>query len=195
MPGLDVLYCADAPARAMKSIVDRFNPRRAAMARLESACFEPQSKTRLLLLAEPQRADYERIWRINAERVIVLPPTIERTRAQPLLRSGNMRHEMRARLGVSPSTVAWLFVAGFPQTKGLDRIIDALPLFPNVKLLCAGFDLGHGKHSPFCRSSRNARRDRPDRVAGPSRRCRRLDGSRRYSGASVTARHHRYRDP
>lgn len=139
MPGLDVLYCADAPVRGASSMIDRINPRVRALNVLEASCFGPDSRTRLLLLAEPQRADYDRIWQMNAERVTVLPPTIERARAQPHLRSGEARAEMRARLGLTPSSLGWLFVAGFPQTKGLDRIIDALPRFPRAKMVCVGF--------------------------------------------------------
>ena len=145
MPGLDVLYWADPPARQLRSLIDRINPRTSAMLELEAACFGPQSRTQLLLLAEPQRQDYQRSWQMDDWRTTVLPPTIERTRAQPQLRNGETRVGMRAKLGLASSTLTWLFVAGFPQTKGLDRIIAALPAFPHVKVLCAGFDLGDPK--------------------------------------------------
>ena len=147
MAGLDILYCADPPARQPQSLIDRLNPRTGAMLTLEAACFGPQSCTRLLLLAEPQRQDFQRIWGMEGSRAAVLPPTIERTRAQPHLRNGEKRIEMRATLGLASSTLAWLFVAGFPQTKGFDRIIAVLPAFPHVKVLCAGFDLADAKFS------------------------------------------------
>ena len=153
MPGLDVLYCADPPAKQPRTLFDRINPRVMGMHRLESSCFGPQSDTHLLLLADPQRDDYQRIWSMTASRVAVMPPTIERNRAQPGLRGSEARSEMRTQLGLASSTLAWLFVAGFPETKGLDRIITALPAFPHVKVLCAGFDLADPKLSRLARQA------------------------------------------
>lgn len=145
MPGLDILYCADPPARPPRNLFDRINPRVMGMHRLEASCFGPQSDTQLLLLADPQRDDYQRIWAMTEARVAVMPPTIERGRAQPALRGSEARAEMRAKLGLASSTLAWLFVAGFPETKGFDRILTALPSFPHVRVLCAGFDLADPK--------------------------------------------------
>ena len=154
MPGLDLLYCADPPARQPRSLIDRINPRTGAMRTLEAACFGPQSRTHLLLLAEPQRQDYESIWSLDRSRIEVLPPTIERMRAQPQLRGSDTRTEMRAKLGLASSTLAWLFVAGFPQTKGFDRIVAALPVFPHVKVLCVGFGLNDAKCSRLAARAR-----------------------------------------
>lgn len=154
MPGLDLLYCADPPARQPRSLIDRINPRTGAKRELEAACFGPQSRTTLLLLAEPQQQDYRCIWQMDDSRTTVLPPTIERTRAQPHLRNGETRVEIRAKLQLPSSTLTWLFVAGFPQTKGLDRIVAALPAFPQVKVLCAGFDLAEPKFSRLAARAR-----------------------------------------
>lgn len=145
MPGLDVLYCADPPAKQPRNLFDRVNPRVMSMRRLEAACFGPQSDTQLLLLGDPQRNDYQRIWSMKDTRVAVMPPTIERGRAQPGLRGSEARAEMRSKLGLAASTLAWLFVAGFPDTKGFDRIVAALPSFPHVKVFCVGFDLADPK--------------------------------------------------
>lgn len=153
MPGLDVLYCADPPAKQPRNLVDRVNPRVIGMHRLEASCFGPQSDTQLLLLADPQRDDYERIWSMKNARVTVMPPTIEYGRAQPALRGSAARAEMRNKLGLASSTLAWLFVAGFPETKGFDRIVAALPAFPHVKVLCAGFDLAEPKLSRLARQA------------------------------------------
>lgn len=153
MPGLDILYCADPPAKQPRGLFDRINPRVMGMHRLESSCFGPHADTQLLLLADPQREDYQRIWSMKASRVEVMPPTIERSRAQPGLRGSETRAEMRAQLGLASSTLAWLFVAGFPETKGFDRIITALPAFPHVKVLCAGFDLADAKLSRLAKQA------------------------------------------
>lgn len=153
MPGLDILYCADPPAKQPRSLFDRINPRVMGMHRLESSCFGPHSDTHLLLLAEPQREDYQRIWSMKASRVAVMPPTIERSRARPGLRGSETRAEMRTQLGLPSATLAWLFVAGFPDTKGFDRIITALPAFPHVKVVCVGFDLADPKLSRLARQA------------------------------------------
>jgi UDP-glucose:(heptosyl)LPS alpha-1,3-glucosyltransferase len=153
MPSIDILYCADPPAKQPRNLFDRINPRVRGMHRLEASCFGPQSGTQLLLLAEPQRDDYQRIWAMKDARVAVMPPTIERNRAQPGLRGSESRAEMRDKLGLASSTLAWLFVAGFPETKGFDRIISALPAFPHVKVLCAGFDLADPKLSRLAKQA------------------------------------------
>lgn len=137
LEGLDVLYCANPPTKT-RGVLDRVNPRKRAQLHLEAACFGRESTTRLLLLSEPQRAAYDARWSLDLARVTLIPPTIERSRVVPDGKRGAERARMRAAIGVADDTPVWLFVGGFPKTKGLDRVIAAMNHFPDARLLCVG---------------------------------------------------------
>src|SRR5262245_4361434 len=72
---LDMLYCADPPvASRYASGLSRFLPRGRKLTSLEQACFGPESKTSLLLLAQPQVDAYRAAWCTQVERITLLPP-------------------------------------------------------------------------------------------------------------------------
>jgi UDP-glucose:(heptosyl)LPS alpha-1,3-glucosyltransferase len=137
LENLDVLYCANPPAR-LHGVIDRLNPRKRGFLKLERACFGSESRTKLLLLSGAQRADYDVRWRLDPQRVTMIPPTIERSRIVPQDARASLRQATRTTLGLRADETAWLFVGSFPQTKGLDRLIEALPQFPCARVLCVG---------------------------------------------------------
>ena len=132
-----MLYCANPPTR-LRGVIDRLNPRSRAFLKLERACFGPQSATHLLLLSATQRADYHRRWALDPARVTMVPPTIERNRVVAPEDRASVRARLRTDFSVAGETPVWLFVGSFPDTKGLDRVIAALPSFPEAHLLCVG---------------------------------------------------------
>lgn len=134
---LDALYCANPPVR-IRGFLDRINPRKRGFLALERVCFGPDSRTHLMLLSDTQRADYDARWHLDPCRVTLIPPTIERARIFPDHDRARVRDETREALGASPEQATWLFVGAYPQTKGLDRLIDALPAFPHAQVWCAG---------------------------------------------------------
>jgi UDP-glucose:(heptosyl)LPS alpha-1,3-glucosyltransferase len=156
LPDLDVLYCADPVSRQPQTIFQAINPRIRGYIRLDLACFGQDSKTRILLLAEPQWDLYRRTYGTDQTRVEVLPPTVERTRAIPASSQVSVRAAKREELGISAATELWLFVGSYPAAKGLDRIIAAMHLLPNVECLCVGFDLLDNKHRKLLRMARSA---------------------------------------
>jgi len=139
LKGLDFLYCADPciAARAPAALA-RLTGRRRAMVELEGASFAPGAGTRCLLLSDRQLHDFRAAWSTEPERLILLPPTIDRGRRHPELRSDGTRDSMRARLGLRPTDRAWLAIATQPRVKGLDRAIEALRDFSDARLLVAG---------------------------------------------------------
>ena len=137
LEGLDVLYCANPPVRR-RGVLDRINPRKRALYALEGACFGANSRTRLLLLSEAQRGDYDARWHLDPARVTVVPPTIERSRIVAPAQRAPLRRATRTALGLQSGATAWLFVGSFAQTKGLDRLLSVLPQFPEVRVLCVG---------------------------------------------------------
>ena len=139
MPGLDFLYCADASiaARALHPL-QRALPRYRALRALEGACFGPDSRTRVLALAEPQIEAYARAWGTPAERIVLVPPNIDRARRRLELRTDGTRARVRAALGLSPTALVLLAIGTQPEVKGFDRAIDALMRAPAAELVIAG---------------------------------------------------------
>ncbi|WP_022724024.1 glycosyltransferase family 4 protein [Rhodopseudomonas sp. B29] len=140
---LDVLYCAD-PCLAAKPAkwTALLSSRRRIQMQLEAASFAAGQHTKCLLLSETQAADFRRAWSTEPGRVVVLPPTIDRNRRKPELRSDGTRERMRAELKVSGDQLTWLAVAAQPKVKGLDRAVAALAAFPNARLVIAGIAEG-----------------------------------------------------
>lgn len=139
LKGLDVLYCADPclAARAPTALA-RLTGRRRTMIDLEGASFSPAAKTLCLLLSDRQLRDFSNAWSTEPARLVLLPPTIDRARRQPGLRSNGTRESNRSRLGARADQSIWLAIATQPRVKGLDRAIEALKEFPTARLLVAG---------------------------------------------------------
>lgn len=137
---LDLLYCADRSIahRSAPRFYLSLLPRYRTLTRLEGESFAHGRATRVLLLSERQAREYRTAWRTEPERITVLPPSIAPDRAHPEYRSDGTRAYMRGTFGLSPNTLAWLFIGAQPRTKGLDRAIDALTHHPDARLLVAG---------------------------------------------------------
>jgi UDP-glucose:(heptosyl)LPS alpha-1,3-glucosyltransferase len=141
LKGLDALYCADPciAARAPAALA-RLTGRRRAMINLEGASFSPGAKTLCLLLSERQLREFSKAWSTEPARLVLLPPTIDRSRRQPGLRTDGTRESSRSTLGAHPDHWIWLAIATQPRVKGLDRAIEALKHFPAARLLVAGIE-------------------------------------------------------
>ncbi len=139
LKGLDVLYCADPciAARAPSPFA-RVTSRRRAMIDLEGASFAPGATTQCLLLSERQLREFRGAWSTEPARLVLLPPTIDRTRRQPELRLSGAGELTRRQLGIHANQWVWLAIATQPRVKGLDRTIEALREFPAARLLIAG---------------------------------------------------------
>jgi UDP-glucose:(heptosyl)LPS alpha-1,3-glucosyltransferase len=148
LKGLDVLYCADpCIAARTPAPLARLTGRRRAMIDLEAASFVPGARTQCVLLSERQLREFREAWSTEPARLVLLPPTIDRTRCQPELRSNGSRERIRTRLGAGPAQWIWFAAATQPRVKGLDRAIAALKEFPAARLLVAGIapDTRHGR--------------------------------------------------
>jgi len=139
LPGLDVLYCADrcvlaTPVPMWKRLMRRHRTRRS----LEEACFGKNSSTHILMLAAGAAAEYRSAWQTQGSRMTVLSPSVAKERMRPDLRATETRNGIRRGLGLSPRDEVWLFVAAYPRTKGLDRLLNALDGRTGVRVLVAG---------------------------------------------------------
>jgi len=139
LENLDVLYCADPPAALRyASGLSRFLPRGRKLTALEQACFGHESKTSLLLLSQPQVDAYRAAWDTQADRITLLPPTINAARRKPQLRSDGTRKWLREEMAVGVNGTVWLAIGAQLRVKGLDRTLEALELFSDARLLVAG---------------------------------------------------------
>ena len=137
--GLDMLYCADPPVHTKRrSLLARSLPRHRVQMTLEAACFAPKARTHILALTQASADSYREHWGTAAERFTVLPPGINPKRRRPELRLGGQRELARASLQLGDAQCVWLWIGAQPHTKGLDRVIAALPTAPEAVLLTAG---------------------------------------------------------
>lgn len=148
IPGFDVIFCAD-PSRAGPPWPRRWLPRYATYARLERAAFGPGRLGRALLLASAQLEGFVANAGAPRERLTLLAPTVDRGRVAA--GAAPDRAGARAELGLPPKATVWLWIGLQPNTKGLDRALQALAAFPDARLLVCGFD-------PASRAAAEARR-------------------------------------
>jgi UDP-glucose:(heptosyl)LPS alpha-1,3-glucosyltransferase len=140
MPGLDVLFCGDwCFADRNRQWWKALSPRARMLTSLEKACFERGSDTLLLMLAEPQAEAYRRSYDTEQERMIILPPTLDKNLIPQDL-DASERATLRTKLGYHPDEIIWLWLGLHPQTKGLDRAVEALAFSPAARLVACGPD-------------------------------------------------------
>jgi UDP-glucose:(heptosyl)LPS alpha-1,3-glucosyltransferase len=136
---LDLLYSADwCFVDRSRPAWQRLLPRYRVMAGLERACFGPYARTRIVGLAQPQLDAYVRAYGTPRGRLALLPPTVEPGRRPAALPSPEGRAALRARHGLDPKAVLWLWIGLQPRVKGLDRVIAALARRPEAELVVCG---------------------------------------------------------
>lgn len=136
IPGFHVIFCAD-PSRGRPPWPKRWLPRYATYARLERAAFGPERLGRALLLASAQLEGFVANG-APRERLTLLAPTVDRGRVAA--GTGPNRAAARTELELADAGAVWLWIGLQPNTKGLDRALQALAAFPDARLLVCGFD-------------------------------------------------------
>ncbi|MFI4936139.1 MAG: glycosyltransferase family 4 protein [Caulobacterales bacterium] len=137
IPGFDLIFCAD-PSRARPPPWRSVLPRYRAFADLERRAFAPTARTRVLFLSSAQLEAFARHHRTPPERLILLPPTVDRLRADPDAGTPAFRNAARRRYGADRAGPVWLWMGLQPRTKGLDRALEALAASPSARLLICG---------------------------------------------------------
>ena len=153
---LDLLYCSEPSmlARIARNPILRLLARYRRFLDLEKSCFDRNAGTKILLLNEAQVRQYGSAWRTQPQRLVLLPPTISRSRQRPELRNRDFRKKFRSILGLADNDWVWLAICVQPVTKGLDRVIRALPHFSDALLLIAGLEATEHKSVPIGRLAR-----------------------------------------
>jgi UDP-glucose:(heptosyl)LPS alpha-1,3-glucosyltransferase len=137
IPGFDWLFVAD-PSRARPGPLRGLMPRYRTYAALEARAFAPSAGARVLCLSGAQRDAFARHHGAPAERLLLLPPTVDRLRADPAAADPAFRAAARARFAPDAAGPVWLWMGLQPLTKGLDRALRALAAAPAATLLVSG---------------------------------------------------------
>lgn len=153
IPGLDVYYAADtcyqAKASQQRGVWYRYTPRYRHLIAYENAVFAKEVKTKILLIAEAQQAEFMRYYQTPPERFSVLPPGISRDRVAPD-NADELRQLTRHEFNLSDQDVLLLMVGSGFKTKGLDRILTGVASLPeDIKQRVKLFIIGDDNFSPF----------------------------------------------
>ncbi len=140
--GLDVLYCADPSMayRLLKQPYLRLLPRYRTYSSIEKDSFAPHNMTQIILLSHGQMSEYWSVWGTETGRMHLVPPTLTIDRRQPHCRTNGVRQTLRSQLGLANDDLVWVSICVQPQTKGVDRVVQALAKFPDAKLLITGLN-------------------------------------------------------
>jgi UDP-glucose:(heptosyl)LPS alpha-1,3-glucosyltransferase len=137
IPGFDAIFCAD-PSRAAPTGARRWLPRYRAYAGLERRALSSGAGP-VLMLSSAQLDAFAANHPGARSRLRLLPPTVDRRRADPAAAIPEAGAAARQRLALGEGPV-WLWMGLQPKTKGLDRVLAALSRAPHARLLLCGLD-------------------------------------------------------
>jgi UDP-glucose:(heptosyl)LPS alpha-1,3-glucosyltransferase len=135
IPGFDAIFCAD-PSRAAPAGARGWLPRYRAYAELERRALTGGDGP-VLMLSSAQLASFAANHPTARSRLRLLPPTVDRLRAGPAAATPEAKAAARARLALGAGPV-WLWLGLQAKTKGLDRVLQALPAAQDARLLVCG---------------------------------------------------------
>lgn len=137
VPGFDAIFCAD-PSRAAPGGPRRWLPRYRTYAELERRALADGDGP-VMLLSSAQLEAFAAHHPRSQRRLRLLPPTVDRLRADPAAASTAGRTAARRKLALGDGAV-WLWMGLQSKTKGLDRALRALPAAAQARLLVCGLD-------------------------------------------------------
>lgn len=148
MAGLDVYFAADPcyaeRAQNQRGFFYRLSGRYRWFSACEQAVFSPEVECDILLLAQKEKADFQRWYKTPEHRFSLLPPYLSAERMLLVDREA-MRLHLRQTFGFDQEDKVILLVGSGFRTKGLDRAIEGLAAMPGekkskVRLLAVGQD-------------------------------------------------------
>jgi UDP-glucose:(heptosyl)LPS alpha-1,3-glucosyltransferase len=137
IPGFDAIFCAD-PSRATPPSPRRWLPRYRTYADLERRAVADGAGP-VLMLSSAQLGAFATNHPGARSRLRLLPPTVDRLRADPSAATPEARLAARRSLTLGEGPV-WLWLGLQPHTKGLDRVLHAMPAAQAARLLVCGLD-------------------------------------------------------
>lgn len=149
MPGLDIYFAGDSCFRAQKQNKFKWLPRYRIYEFLERCVFQPESKTKILVLTEKQQHDFILHYATPATRFHLLPPGVNPKYCHPE-NAKKLRQAYRNKLGIKDEQYLLIMVCSYFKTKGLDRSLYALSSLPaDLKSKTLLYIAGKDNHFPF----------------------------------------------
>lgn len=152
MPGLDYYYAADdcvATRLKNKNFLVKLLPRYKKRINYEKAIFSKKSKTKVLVLTEAQKLNYQEAYGTEDSRFTILPagaPNLTLTPDEKLPE----RQRVREKEGINKDTIWLLQVGSNYKLKGVDRTIRAVAALPlNLRNFVELFVIGQDKADKF----------------------------------------------
>ncbi len=143
MPNLDIYYAADTcfedKINNQRTFLYKLTNRYKIISSFEKSVFSNKSKTKILMISEPQINIFKDIYKTQDERITILPPGISLDRKQ----SENyceIRKECRSEFNIKDDEFLLLQIGSGFRTKGLERSIKAVSNLEKVKLFVIGLD-------------------------------------------------------
>lgn len=155
MPGLDIYVAADncyvKQVQKNHSVFYRLTPRYRRYASLEKSVFSRKNMTKILILAEKQRKEYQEIYQTTDERFYLLPAEFSEWNINLANKAA-----IRRTYDIDAGEYLVLMVCSAFKTKGVDRSLRALAKLPlslqkKIHLLVMGQD----NALPFLRLARS----------------------------------------
>ncbi len=154
MRGLDVYFSGD---RCLKAKLKRFGrewlrflPHYSTYLKLEMGVFGPDSDTDVMFITPKELETIRQLYRINPNRIHLLPPGINRKRFENYVMTAEKRRDFRKRLGVDNDGFIILTIGSSFKTKGIDRAIYAIAsLQEEIKKRCHYIVIGQGDENKF----------------------------------------------
>ncbi len=123
-------------------------PRYRTFMHLEKEIFSPESQTRIFIITEHQKTDFQQVYHTPDDRLIMLPPGMNPgCRLPESWKISDIRRKIRQEFHLPENTFLLIQIASSPWTKGADRTVHALyeleqtakgNLPPSWKYLLAG---------------------------------------------------------
>ncbi len=138
IPGLDVYYSGDTcfavKAHEKQGWFYRMTPRCRTNLKFEKTVFARGLKTKILMVAQGQQADYQKYFKTETDRFYLIPPGIGRDRIAPSNRA-DYGIKLRQSMHINPSWNIVTMVASNLSLKGYHRSLKAFLSLPKaVKL-------------------------------------------------------------
>ncbi|TNF99490.1 MAG: glycosyltransferase [Gammaproteobacteria bacterium] len=147
MPGLDVYFASDPCYKyqmSSRSKWHRLGPRYRHFIGFEGGVFDARSDTRILILSEDQKQNYQLAWQTPDSRFTLMPPGIHRSACADE-QAQNHRQRIRQEFDLVDDDILLLMIGSGFKTKGLDRALHAIrslpaKLYERVQLVVIGQD-------------------------------------------------------
>lgn len=153
MPGLDLYYSADPcfidKKEKTKSALFKLTGRYKHYVKFEKSVFDPDSKTKLMMLSAIEQEKYIAHYHTQLDRFHLVPPGISADRKRPA-NADKIRKQWRTEFNIKEDDKVILMIGSAFKRKGLDRTLLGLASLPEkLRTKTHLMMIGEDKSKPF----------------------------------------------